>query len=224
MSQHHLFHTCYPPKPPALLMPPEPGLLSLFYTPVIFGPVHVSKPRAPIGAPTNWLQNAVIIPLMRTNCLCYVSPGPSYKTAGHQRGLFASGYSPPNTTTPEFATLQIRMLALSAEHLGDNFSPAEKVEPAQTDESVETKAAIEILARNEVPIEILARNEVPGSSAEPTKGRWTEEEHTTFCKGMTEYPKQWKTIAAMVKTRTVVQIRTHAQTCWTDGMADGSGT
>ena len=42
-------------------------------------------------------------------------------------------------------------------------------------------------------------------------GRWTQEEHELFLKGLQIYNKQWKLIADMIKTRTVVQIRTHAQ-------------
>jgi len=42
-------------------------------------------------------------------------------------------------------------------------------------------------------------------------GRWTSEEHTLFLQGLQLYNKQWKQIAELVKTRTVVQIRTHAQ-------------
>lgn len=42
-------------------------------------------------------------------------------------------------------------------------------------------------------------------------GRWTAEEHKLFLQGLQLYNKQWKQIADLVKTRTVVQIRTHAQ-------------
>ena len=42
-------------------------------------------------------------------------------------------------------------------------------------------------------------------------GRWTSEEHSLFLQGLQLYNKQWKQIAELVKTRTVVQIRTHAQ-------------
>jgi SHAQKYF class myb-like DNA-binding protein len=42
-------------------------------------------------------------------------------------------------------------------------------------------------------------------------GRWTTEEHNLFLEGLRLHQKQWKSIADLVKTRTVVQIRTHAQ-------------
>lgn len=42
-------------------------------------------------------------------------------------------------------------------------------------------------------------------------GRWTNEEHQIFLKGCEEHGKDWKLIADLVGTRTVVQTRTHAQ-------------
>jgi SHAQKYF class myb-like DNA-binding protein len=47
--------------------------------------------------------------------------------------------------------------------------------------------------------------------ADLSTGRWTSEEHNLFLLGLKKYNKQWKSIAELVKTRTVVQIRTHAQ-------------
>ncbi len=42
-------------------------------------------------------------------------------------------------------------------------------------------------------------------------GRWSKEEHATFVDGLEKHGKEWKKIAAMIPSRTVVQIRTHAQ-------------
>jgi SHAQKYF class myb-like DNA-binding protein len=44
-----------------------------------------------------------------------------------------------------------------------------------------------------------------------TAGRWTIAEHEMFVKGLEAHSKQWKLIAELIKTRTVVQVRTHAQ-------------
>lgn len=50
------------------------------------------------------------------------------------------------------------------------------------------------------------------------KGRWTKSEHNAFVKGkqrlqigLINYGKQWKKLQKCVPTRTVIQIRTHAQ-------------
>jgi SHAQKYF class myb-like DNA-binding protein len=43
------------------------------------------------------------------------------------------------------------------------------------------------------------------------QGRWTKEEHTAFLDGLKLHGREWKKIASMIPTRTVVQIRTHAQ-------------
>lgn len=42
-------------------------------------------------------------------------------------------------------------------------------------------------------------------------GRWTRAEHELFLEALKKYGKEWKKVASMVKTRTVVQTRTHAQ-------------
>ncbi|CBN78551.1 conserved unknown protein [Ectocarpus siliculosus] len=42
-------------------------------------------------------------------------------------------------------------------------------------------------------------------------GRWTSDEHRLFLRGLELHGKGWKQIATLIQTRTVVQIRTHAQ-------------
>jgi len=42
-------------------------------------------------------------------------------------------------------------------------------------------------------------------------GRWTAEEHKTFLAGLKLHGKNWKKISLIVKTRSSVQTRTHAQ-------------
>jgi SHAQKYF class myb-like DNA-binding protein len=50
-----------------------------------------------------------------------------------------------------------------------------------------------------------------GSTAGENTGRWTAEEHRLFLQGLDQHGKGWKKIASLIKSRTVVQIRTHAQ-------------
>eukprot|EP01041_Mallomonas_annulata_P008891 gene8891-18405_t len=42
-------------------------------------------------------------------------------------------------------------------------------------------------------------------------GRWSPEEHELFLKGLKIYKRNWKKFATFIRTRTAVQIRTHAQ-------------
>ena len=48
-------------------------------------------------------------------------------------------------------------------------------------------------------------------AGEEQTGRWTREEYEAFLSGLKKYGKEWKKVAAQVKTCTVVQTRTHAQ-------------
>ncbi|CAM9162818.1 unnamed protein product, partial [Ectocarpus fasciculatus] len=48
-------------------------------------------------------------------------------------------------------------------------------------------------------------------TGEEVTGRWTKEEHELFLQALKKYGKEWKKVASMVRTRTVVQTRTHAQ-------------
>ncbi|KAL7685995.1 putative SANT/Myb domain, Homeobox-like domain superfamily protein [Plasmopara halstedii] len=42
-------------------------------------------------------------------------------------------------------------------------------------------------------------------------GRWTDQEHQSFLAGLRLYGREWKKVAAKIKTRTSAQIRSHAQ-------------
>ena len=42
-------------------------------------------------------------------------------------------------------------------------------------------------------------------------GRWTEEEHSKFLKGILEYGNEWKMVQKVIKTRSSTQARSHAQ-------------
>lgn len=55
-----------------------------------------------------------------------------------------------------------------------------------------------------------AQSSGQGAQGENT-GRWTAEEHRLFLEGLEQHGKGWKKIASLIKSRTVVQIRTHAQ-------------
>jgi len=43
------------------------------------------------------------------------------------------------------------------------------------------------------------------------KGKWSKTEHDRFIKGVEKYGKDWVIIQKVVKTRTLTQVRSHAQ-------------
>jgi len=55
------------------------------------------------------------------------------------------------------------------------------------------------------------KNVTPAVTTSENVGRWSAEEHEMFLEGLKKHGKLWKTIATSIGTRTVVQVRTHAQ-------------
>jgi len=52
-------------------------------------------------------------------------------------------------------------------------------------------------------------------------GRWTEAEHDAFLEGLEMYGKKWNKISRHIKTRNVIQTRTHAQNYYLKLCKDG---
>eukprot|EP01029_Cantina_marsupialis_P019347 TRINITY_DN4497_c0_g1_i1.p1 TRINITY_DN4497_c0_g1~~TRINITY_DN4497_c0_g1_i1.p1 ORF type:complete len:369 (+),score=98.86 TRINITY_DN4497_c0_g1_i1:49-1155(+) len=50
-----------------------------------------------------------------------------------------------------------------------------------------------------------------GKQIRENTGRWTKDEHAAFLEALKKFGKDWKNIATQIDTRTVVQVRTHAQ-------------
>ena len=48
-------------------------------------------------------------------------------------------------------------------------------------------------------------------SGQENTGRWSHDEHEAFLLGLKLYGRKWKKVASVVRTRTVMQCRTHAQ-------------
>jgi SHAQKYF class myb-like DNA-binding protein len=54
-------------------------------------------------------------------------------------------------------------------------------------------------------------NDKQDKIGESAAGRWTTEEHELFLQGVLLYGRQWRKMQPLIKTRSIVQIRTHAQ-------------
>jgi len=87
---------------------------------------------------------------------------------------------------------------------------AAPVPPAPTTKKSKKKKQQQAPATVTMATATSATSGTTGAQGENT-GRWTAEEHRLFLQGLDQHGKGWKKIASLIKSRTVVQIRTHAQ-------------
>ena len=57
----------------------------------------------------------------------------------------------------------------------------------------------------------IAKKEKVTTARKTSSGRWTREEHEQFLEGLKVYGREWKKVAQRIPTRTLAQIRSHAQ-------------
>ena len=78
--------------------------------------------------------------------------------------------------------------------------------------NLESKTKIKILTSSgEKPKEEKTQASPFTPDPEFHAGRWTEEEHSKFLKGILEYGNEWKMVQKIIKTRSSTQARSHAQ-------------
>lgn len=110
------------------------------------------------------------------------------------------GESKANQKPKGSATVSSSPTASAPNSKGGANTTNNKSSPSQTTSSASTSVSKKGNA-------VTTKKSVNGENT----GRWTKEEHATFIEGLNKHGKEWKKIANMIETRTVVQIRTHAQ-------------
>ena len=150
-------------------------------------PVPVADPTA-VAAPVITAPVAVPSPVPTAAPVsASVAPAPA---------IPQSGASKPPVASPASAPLPPQQATASA-----------SVPPVTTKSKSKKK-------KNQVTVTMAtaatAQSSSQGSQGENT-GRWTADEHRLFLQGLEQHGKGWKKIASLIKSRTVVQIRTHAQ-------------
>jgi SHAQKYF class myb-like DNA-binding protein len=117
----------------------------------------------------------------------------------------------PVAPAPEAAAVALAAAAAAVPQVNDGASPASDISAAEAP-AKSTKGSKK--KKNQVTV-TMATASTPQSGAQGAQGentgRWTAEEHRLFLQGLELHGKGWKKIAGLIKSRTVVQIRTHAQ-------------
>ena len=111
------------------------------------------------------------------------------------------------------------LTAAAAAYTDDNDDIAEETSPAVVlDHGKSSPANASSASRNAEDNEMVVsppkestENKLISPPAGEQSGRWTKAEHDTFLLGLETHGKNWKLLAGMIKTRTAVQTRTHAQ-------------
>lgn len=108
---------------------------------------------------------------------------------------------------PSKETLQVGVPRISVPGSSVVGSVSSVSEPTATTTTPTTTPPVSVIT----PKASSSSNSSSRDSSQEKVGRWTEEEHQVFLAGLEQHGKQWKVIAGMIGTRTVVQVRTHAQ-------------
>jgi SHAQKYF class myb-like DNA-binding protein len=159
-------------------------------------PDNVASDQAPtipeVSAVTDRSMPPFPVPVMtEPNKADALAPKPSLPTGVATR---PASIKQPAATHPPSAPVVPNLVPSSV--LANNKSKSKKKKHTQPAITMATATA--------------ATSGAPGALGENT-GRWTAEEHRLFLQGLDQHGKGWKKIASLIKSRTVVQIRTHAQ-------------
>ena len=85
------------------------------------------------------------------------------------------------------------------------------VHPTSLQRVVKPTAPAKSSKKKKAAVSMATAPSATSSNQGENTGRWTAEEHRLFLQGLEQHGKGWKKIASLIKSRTVVQIRTHAQ-------------
>ena len=74
---------------------------------------------------------------------------------------------------------------------------------------IEKKPKIKFLSKKVMRFKIIREDRKKDNNTEV--GRWTKDEKEKFLQGISIYDTNWKKFTNLIKTRTLIQIRSHAQ-------------
>ena len=164
----------------------------------------VADPTASLPPSANDRSKAPILPPQAT-----IAPAPTSEplVTTHVPTPVPVAPAPEATAAALAAAAAAVPQANDAASVGSELAAPEVVPPPKATKGSKKK-------KNQVTV-TMATAQAPQSGGQGAQGentgRWTAEEHRLFLQGLELHGKGWKKIAGLIKSRTVVQIRTHAQ-------------
>ncbi len=195
----------------------EPGLINSTAVTSMSSTVNTITTTAPTPAPapvlTSLSQVQVPTPILQTAVSVQTQQKPTLTAVPPQ-------VHPAHTTTqPVKITTRTSTTRTSASHAVTHATAA--VHPhvhvhRPTASKVPTVGATiappsKTSKKKKATVSMATAQSATSSNQGENTGRWTAEEHRLFLQGLEQHGKGWKKIASLIKSRTVVQIRTHAQ-------------
>lgn len=137
-----------------------------------------------------------------------------------RQGMFDSEV--PSSTLASIPTTALPVATDTSEHSPSQISQSfqcETTEPAaepaqdsaSLDSSIHSNHHAPAMDGQNNKLNRKKKRKRPHDDPTKTSGRWTQQEHEAFLKGLATYGREWKRVAQHISTRTSAQVRSHAQ-------------
>ncbi|CAI5741347.1 unnamed protein product [Peronospora destructor] len=134
----------------------------------------------------------------------------SYASTSTSSGPLRSYSTRPPVSQHHLSSTPLKITPTNQKHQASSLlSPVSF--PLTTMSPIATTFPLTIMRPYGIKTFVRPKMHMPDTPSNTQVGRWTKREHELFLEGLQRFGKSWKKISSLVHTRTLVQIRTHAQ-------------